>query len=106
MTKCDLCSNLMPEDLGPSPTGRHISRFLSISDLKESKKSCAECALVWNALSCFKTSWDENEDIQMLELRMIMGEALLLNWGRVGLFLEVFSNAAGTYVHFLCKHFR
>jgi hypothetical protein len=96
MAKCPVCSNLQPDLLSDVPIGNRAVLFVPIADLKlsisaPSSSCCPECALIWHALTCYKTTWDETDSTQSVELRIAVGKPLQLFFRREGLYLELFS---------------
>ncbi|KAH9225021.1 heterokaryon incompatibility protein-domain-containing protein [Leptodontidium sp. 2 PMI_412] len=100
MATCTTCSNLRPPILSTLPVGKWTGLFFTVSDLKSSiaTTSCAECRLIWDALSCYKSTWDEKDLTQYIELKVAVGKQCQVFWRRDGVYVELFSRRDGESV--------
>lgn len=97
MANCEVCQNLRPSILSTLAPGKWTGLFISVTDLKTSiaTTSCDECSLIWDALACYKTTWEDEDLNQYIELKVAVGKQCQIFWRKGGIYLEVFSRKNG-----------
>jgi hypothetical protein len=101
MAKCGVCFNLQPGTLSGLQPGSWATCFVLISALCNSAtasppaSSCPECALIWNALLCYKPTWDEKDKACSTQLQIATGKPVRVSWtGSESFHIELFGDVS------------
>lgn len=91
--QCPICSNLVPETLEYVKPGQLATIFINEYELCVAARSgeCAECKLLFDAISLRRERWTESKDAALsIVVNVAVDNPVQIIWNKAGIFLQMF----------------